>query len=284
MLNTINLGFRHKYLNRIRSRWFKLPFIWKLKIDYITHHSKKKHQLPAPLIVSLTSYPVRFKTLPKTLKCLLNQSVIPDKVVLWIAFEDEKYLTKEIKEFSNLEIRFCENLNSYKKIIPALQEFKDAFIVTADDDLYYRFNWLEELVTAFNGNYNEVICHRAHKIVLNENNLPMPYLNWEHPKSETNSEKLIFPTCGAGALFPPKIFFNAVMNKHLFQALCPTADDIWLWWMVRMNNGTFRKTGKEKLMLNSSKYNQIGLWHTNLNLGGNDRQMQAMIDKFQFPV
>ena len=90
MLNTINLGFRHKYLNRIRSRWFKLPFIWKLKIDYITHHSKKKHQLPAPLIVSLTSYPVRFKTLPKTLKCLLNQSIIPDKIILWIAYEDKK--------------------------------------------------------------------------------------------------------------------------------------------------------------------------------------------------
>lgn len=278
------LGFKHNFLNRVRSRWLKIPIVWKLKFDFVIHKKRKAHVLPAPLIVSLTSYPARFKTLPKTLKCLLNQSVIPDKVILWIAHEHKNLLTKEIKNFKNLDIRFCEDLKSYKKIIPALQEFGDAFIVTADDDLYYRYNWLEELTDAFRGNYKEVICHRAHGIVLNENNLPLPYLNWGHPKSETESEKLIFPTCGAGALFPPKIFFNDVTIAELFQTLCPNADDIWLWWMVRLNNGIFRKIGEEKLMLNSSSYNQIGLWYENMNLGGNDKQMLAMTKEFGLDV
>ena len=274
------MNFKHKYINRIRSRWFKLPFIWKLKFDFIIHKKKSKHNLPAPLIVSLTSYPARFKTLPKTLKCLLNQSLISDKVVLWIAFDDEKYLTKEIKKISNLEIRFCENLNSYKKIIPALQEFKDSFLVTADDDIYYRYNWLEELISNYNGNAKEIICFRAHQIVLNKNNLPKPYLQWHHPKTETEASQLIFPTNGAGTLFPPGVFFSEVTNQNLFLKLCPTSDDIWIWWMLRLNGCTFKKVGKGNRIYNSSKYNQIGLWHINLNQGQNDVQMQKMINYF----
>ena len=44
-----------------------------------------------------------------------------------------------------LEIRFCENLRSYKKIIPALQEYPDAILVTADDDWLYTQDWLAGL-------------------------------------------------------------------------------------------------------------------------------------------
>ncbi len=44
-----------------------------------------------------------------------------------------------------LEIRFCENLRSYKKIVPALQEYPDAILVTADDDWLYTQDWLAGL-------------------------------------------------------------------------------------------------------------------------------------------
>ena len=47
-----------------------------------------------------------------------------------------------------LEIRECDNLRSFKKLVPALQTFPNAFIVTADDDLYFAPNWLETLATA----------------------------------------------------------------------------------------------------------------------------------------
>lgn len=257
-----------------------MPFIWNLKVDYLIHQTKIKHQLPAPLIVSLTSYPARFNTLAKTLKCLLNQSIMPDKVILWIATDDKEKLTTEILTLKNLDVKFCKDLKSYKKMIPALFEFKDCFIVTADDDLYYSYNWLEKLVEHYSGNNNEVICHRSHKIVLDENGIPVPYLKWEHPEIETSASELIFPTCGAGALFPPGIFNGQVTNSDLFSELCPTSDDIWFWWMVRLKGGLFRKVGPFYRTLNTSKYDQIGLWFENLNLGGNDKQMQSMINKF----
>ena len=36
-----------------------------------------------------------------------------------------------------LTIDWCENLRSYKKLIPAIEKYPDDIIVTADDDVFY---------------------------------------------------------------------------------------------------------------------------------------------------
>ena len=48
--------------------------------------------------MSLTSYPPRFGTLHLTLACLLDQSVKPDHLILWIAREDIKELPDDIRQ------------------------------------------------------------------------------------------------------------------------------------------------------------------------------------------
>ena len=48
------------------------------------HAGAPRHRLPSELIVSLTSYPPRFKTLHLTIKSLLDQTVRPDRIILWI--------------------------------------------------------------------------------------------------------------------------------------------------------------------------------------------------------
>ena len=48
------------------------------------HSDAPRHQLPSRLIVSLTSYPARFKTLGLTIRSLLDQTVKPDLIVLWV--------------------------------------------------------------------------------------------------------------------------------------------------------------------------------------------------------
>jgi protein O-GlcNAc transferase len=139
------------------------------------------HNLPAPLIVSLTSYPARFSTLPLTLKCLLSQSMHPDRIILWIAHEDKQELTKDILAFKKkgVEIKFCEDLRAFKKIIPTLELEPDTYIVTADDDAFYPPEWLEKLVTCAQENPGEVIAHRVRRIQLGENGFPRSYLDWK---------------------------------------------------------------------------------------------------------
>ena len=209
------------------------------------HPGNKHHGLKRPLIVSLTSYPPRFTTLLLTLKCLLSQTVKPDVMVLWIAENDREVLPPAILDLRTygLTIRFCADLKSYKKIIPALTAYSDNFIVTADDDAFYPRDWLEFLVREYRGDDKEIICHRAYRIRLGANGLPLKYGEWEFPAQTKVRSALIFPTGVGGVLYPPGIFDARVSDAQTFMSLCPTADDIWLYWMARLNGGVGRRVG-----------------------------------------
>ena len=60
-------------------------------LDY--KNTKKIPSGPQELIVSLTSYPARIDTVNQTIETLLNQSLCPDKVILWLA--PEKFPNRE---------------------------------------------------------------------------------------------------------------------------------------------------------------------------------------------
>ena len=57
-------------------------------LELISPNSFKKHSLDKELIVSLTSYPKRFDILPITIQSLLNQTVKPDRIILWLYEKD----------------------------------------------------------------------------------------------------------------------------------------------------------------------------------------------------
>src|SRR5688500_19351966 len=75
------------------------------------------HNLSGELAVSLTSFPPRFDSLHLTLACLLDQSIRPDRVILWIAHQDMERLPVAVTSLEDrgLEIRECDDLRSYKK-------------------------------------------------------------------------------------------------------------------------------------------------------------------------
>ncbi len=99
------------------------------------------------IIISLTSYPERIGTLHFVIKSLLEQTIKPYKIVLYLAIEQfpnkDKDLPLDLLELKNetFEIHYCEDLKSYKKLIPALKEYPDKVIITVDDDLIYSKKW-----------------------------------------------------------------------------------------------------------------------------------------------
>ena len=92
------------------------------------------------VIVSLTTFPARINFVHKTISALLNQTFKPDSVVLWLA--EEQFPDKKIPETLlnlqkyGLEVRWCEDIRSFKKLVPSLREFPNDIIVTADDDIF----------------------------------------------------------------------------------------------------------------------------------------------------
>ena len=261
-------------------------------------------------IVSLTSYGKRLSdTAPLAIITLLNQSVKPDKVILWVANEDQKNIPKILKKLiiKGLEIRYCEDIKSYKKLIPAIEFFPDAHVITADDDIYYPYNWLEQLIALHEQHPRKIICQRAHGIKVDENFNLFPYIKWDgciepdqyfagdfETRMQSTSRRQmqsVFPTGGAGALYPPCCLHKNATNRDLFTRLAPHADDVWFWAMAVINKEYFGEESPYIVVTDGCtripqsidpKHEQDdrALMNYNASKGGNDRQIEAVIDYF----
>ena len=197
------------------------------------------------IIVSLTSYKPRINDVKYTLYSLLNQSLPPDKLILWL--DEDSFPQREenlpqdlldLKDFG-LTIDWCENLRPYKKLLPALEKYPDDIIVTADDDIFYQPDWLKILYDAHLENPDCVIAHRTHRIKIDTRGNIFTYTSWDHEtKFSAPPPKLFgtFFTGGAGALYKKNFLHDDVFNRELFMELTPLSDDIWFWAMTVLKN------------------------------------------------
>lgn len=237
------------------------------------------HGLPYPLVVSLTSYPLRFDALPFVLRSLVAQTVRPDRVVLWLAEGDEASLPPEVA-LMGIEIRTCPDWRSYKKIVPTLMEWPGSCIVTADDDVYYGPQWLEGLVRRADAG---VAAHRAHRVTLDAGGRPRRYADWQRNIGAPDCSALIFPTGVGGVLYAPGVFHDDVCRADLFQALAPSADDVWLYWMHRLGGSRPAKVGGQFRITEWPGTQAESLRTANLSGDGNDRAVAAMLESYGFP-
>lgn len=247
----------------------------------------RKHTLPAPLYVNLTSFPDRFGKLHLTLKTLLLQTVKADAVVLWLYENDIPKLPGNVTELQRDGLIIepvATDTRSYKKLIPALTKYPKAFHVTADDDIYYRPNWLETLVDGYQGDNHEILCWRAHYLRRTKNGAIKPYRQW-YPKTEVRGpDAHLFFTSGAGVLFPPDCFDNRVTDQKLASSLAPYADDLWWFWLASLNNCTIRRVGENPKLINWKGSGGSSLWQFNKREdGGNDAQLKNLMAHFGLP-
>lgn len=192
------------------------------------------------VIISLTSYPARINTVHLTIQTLLKQTRQADKVILWLAPEqfphDGKKLPQQLLDLQDkgLSIRWYHDIKSYKKLVPALREYPDDIIVTADDDILYAQDWLEKLLISYEKEPEYIHCHRCHRIRFKNKHI-LPYKKWYHSCNVSSVSFNNFLTGGGGALYPPRCLSSDIYNEELFKELCPLADDIWFWAMAVLN-------------------------------------------------
>jgi hypothetical protein len=94
-------------------------------------------------------------------------------------------------------------LKSYKKIIPALDAFPDAFICTADDEVYYWPTWLEELVRSANPHERVITCHRAHEIARTAQGAFASYRQWTYNTLFAGDQRTFFRQVQAASCTHP---------------------------------------------------------------------------------
>jgi hypothetical protein len=245
----------------------------------------RPHELPFQLTVSLTSYPPRFGTLSLTLRSLLDQSVRADRTVLWIAHNDFAALPSDVHDLVShgLHIMQCDDLRSFKKLVPALGAYPGSAIVTADDDVYYPADWLETLVNAANEAPGHIAAHRAHRAKFTPDGHFAPYADWEKAVTDRTGglhDHLLFPTGDGGIFYPPDSLDSRVTDASLFMELCPMADDLWFFWMAKLRGTGHRGVGIRSEFITWKGTDENSLYHHNWHGNENDRQIAALEGHF----
>ncbi|MFC5581100.1 glycosyltransferase family 2 protein [Rhodanobacter terrae] len=228
----------------------------------------KHHDLGSKLIISMTSYGPRFKWLHLTIKSLLEQTIIPDAIVLWIAEEEMGSLPNSVRELSDkITIAPTRNLYSYKKIVPALRAYPHAHIVICDDDIYYPRHWLEELVRSFAIFGKAILAHSVHRFHYLPNGQMAPYYDWsfdvQDNRSRTRSSDTIAVGVG-GVLYPCGSLHSDVTDESLFTELCPRGDDLWLYVMARLNGFFPIKVGNRLHPIFWPDTQSVGMFRENM--------------------
>lgn len=259
------------------------------KIKNFKENNLNKNLNNPQLIISLTSFPERMPNIIYTLYSLFNQTKKPNKIILCLSEEEfpnkENDVPIDVLNFkkNGLIIKWCENLKSYTKLIPTLEEYPNDIIVTADDDIYYPKDWLEILWEEHEKYPMDIIAHRSRQVTLSHNQEISPYTQWNFSYGYKDASFLNFFTGVGGVLYPPNSLHEDVFNKKVFKEVCPHADDIWFWAMAILNNTKTRVPEKCNPYLNyvnALKDLNIGknktLWASN-EKGGNDSQLRELI-------
>ncbi len=142
-------------------------------------------------IVSLTSYPARIEYVYKTIQSLIDQSVKPDLVILWLSEEEfdisNKELPKSLSKIQNEDVfvvRWIKgNLKSHKKYFYVLQEYGNEIVITVDDDKIYSKNMIRDLLLSYQENPRCVSARVVRNILVNENG-ELDYNNWDEEVRE----------------------------------------------------------------------------------------------------
>ena len=242
------------------------------------------------VIISLTSFPARIDKVYLCINSLLRQSVRADKIVLWLAdtqFPNGSGIPESLKRLvgEKFEIRFCDDLRSYKKIFYSAQQFKDDIIITVDDDTLYPEDWLLNLINTYIKYPDCVCCYRAHKIVLKSGKIA-PYSEWIGlSPNETGPDSFLVPIGVGGVLYPPTFFDDVEFDFEKIKDLCPKADDLWL-KAIGLKNG-FRAVkvdpnSKEWFTIISSQ--KQALMKTNVGQNMNDISIENLEKYYQLKL
>lgn len=195
---------------------------------------KQRLQPTERIIVSLTSFSDRLKNdAPQVIKEILTlQTIKPDLVVLSVYKDDEPLIPDSIRKLANddkVEIIVSDkNYRPHLKYYPAMKKYKDAVIITVDDDQHYYNRMIEDLYETHVDYPNTVCACRCHRMTYHQDGRPKKYDEWIFQCKEKAVPSFdLFATGVGGVLYPPNILdIDNVSESDIYDYI--TTDDILL--------------------------------------------------------
>lgn len=256
------------------------------------------------VIVSLTTYGARIDDVYLVIESIFQQTYKPNRIILWLdeqEFNDDNipYMLKK-QQAKGLIIGYCNNIKSYKKLIPTLKLYPDSIIITIDDDKMYPHDLIERLMYRYKKDPRYIYFTRGRIIGKDAKGQMLPYSEWEllgnkMPSENSSSYNLLqndsmltMPTGTGGVLYPPHSLHPDVIKEELFMKLCPYADDIWF-KVMSCKQGTISRyvcmnkpLARKFLAIPYSQTNS--LTKINVHKSMNDVQLKQVMDYYSIKL
>lgn len=246
--NHIHNRFNDEYFSDVNEDIFTNKKLWPLFCSIKQRNYEEMLKIRSrEVIVSFTSFPARISFVSQVVDSMAMQTKKPDRVILNLAKPQfpngEADLPEKLIEQKNnglVEIEWRdEDIRSHKKYFYVMQENPESIVITIDDDLEYKNDMISTLYYSYLCYPEYVSAMRVHIVALNEKEKKIfKYYLWPkefRDKALVVSEQF-FATSGAGTLFPPHSLDKRAFDKDKILELCPLADDVWLYFMLALNN------------------------------------------------
>lgn len=241
------------------------------------------NELEGEIIVSLTTYGKRLFEVYLTIESIFQQTLKPNRIILWLQRDLESVnlpITLRLQQRRGLEIRYCDDIRSYKKLIPTLELCPDATIITVDDDVLYKYDMIENLINEHYKYPNIILANRVRRIKLINNLRFAPYNEWDYISDGEISPMNVQIGVG-GVLYPAHSLNMLVMDKEKFLRECPSTDDLWFKVMALINGVQVKRiVTHEPVFLSNETVQDMALAISNQGGGENDRAINNLNSSF----
>ncbi|HEM6846617.1 hypothetical protein OKT23_17245 [Providencia rettgeri] len=263
-----------------------------IKSQFYYSFPKRRYQtaIHSNYIISLTSYHLRLKNLHLTIESLLQQSLPPRNIYLWLSQEDIDKKKCIPDKILNLQKRGLiikvksENIRSYKKLsyIENILDLEPdiTHVITADDDILYPHYWADSLIKK-SKQHNCVSCFRGHNFIIEGDEYDYKKVMKNNISFDFPSYNLI-PTGCSGIAYPRDSISPLVSKKNLFEHLSPNTDDIWYKAMTLSEGFQCSRVTKKNIhfpiILQSLS---DSLFSKNINQNNNNLSLKKTIQHFK---
>lgn len=243
------------------------------------------------IIVSLTSYPLRIGGVHNVIESLYCQTTPADEIILYLSLEEfpeaEADLPETLRRLNGqkgFRIEWVRgNLKSHKKYYYALRQYKDAVVITVDDDIIYAETMISDLIESHK-RFPDAVSARKVRLIMKCDGVLETYSKW--PREKYLDECIGVPRMDLCAIGSGGICYPPMSREHWFdeEKILKTAgeqDDLWLKYNELVDNipVVYKNPLQKDITIEDSQINQ--LTSNNLYGGRNDRCIHELSALFR---
>ena len=246
------------------------------------------------VIVSLTTYHPRLQFFEFSILSILNGSILPDKILIYVPKgflslvmnNDKSFLKNELNKGFIHIIEMDVDLKCHSKYYYSFENYgEENDIILIDDDVVYYKNWLEDIIKDAHSETNyDIFAFKCVAVKINEETIE-PYSEWTHCSKDLICKNGLLYTEGVGGVFYRRNKLkHEVLNKDKFMKLAPNADDVWLWFCTHYNSLKIKfiiPSNGQKLLYVIPNSQVVNLWAENTFNNRNDQYIRNCYKYFK---